>query len=68
MQKRLDDFKSKTLEQDKLLAEVAAYQRQTDPQVDSLLNEFKKGPEAKKEHKGKWMQKGDSPTKRLMGK
>lgn len=51
-----------------MLDEIAAYQRKKDPQVDSLMNEFHKGPEVKKEHKGKWMKKGDSPTKRLMGK
>lgn len=45
-----------------------SYQRRQDPAVAGLINEFSKRDEVKKEHKGKWMQKGESPTKRLMGK
>ena len=44
------------------------YQRQKDPMVQQLLEEFKnQKTTAKEEHKEKWMQRGDSPTKRLIG-
>jgi hypothetical protein len=67
MQKRLTAFREKTQEQDQLIDEIAIYQRKKDPAVNSFIKEYQKPP-TKKEHKGKWMKKGDSPTKRLMGK
>ena len=45
------------------------YQRKKDDEVQALLNEFKnlrKLEPSKNEHPQKWMNKGDSPTKRLI--
>lgn len=47
------------------------YQRKKDDEVQALLNEFKnmrKLENDKPEHAEKWMQRGESPTKRLICK
>jgi len=47
------------------------YQRKKDVEVQQLIEEFRnqrKLESDKPEHKEKWLQKGESPTKRLIRK
>ena len=55
-------------ERDQMLDEMKNYQRQKDPEVQKMLDEINGRHDISKEHKGKWMAKGDSPTKRLICK